>query len=37
VGKQINQHIDKLFEEAETALVERLGKTTLAEFASRFT
>jgi DNA-binding IscR family transcriptional regulator len=37
VGKQINQHIDKLFEDAETALVERLGKTTLAEFASRFT
>jgi DNA-binding IscR family transcriptional regulator len=36
IGKQINQHIQQLFDKAELALVEQLGKTTLAEFSGRF-
>jgi len=36
VGKQINKHLDDLYADAEDALVKKLGKTTLAEFTSRF-
>ena len=36
VGKQIGQHLDALFIDAEEALVKRLGKTTLADFAKKF-
>jgi Rrf2 family protein len=36
VGKQINQHLDDLYLEAEQALIQKLGDTTLDEFTSRF-
>lgn len=36
VGKQINQHLGSLYEAAEEALVQRLGKTTLAAFSRQF-
>lgn len=36
VGKQINQHLDDLYSEAEQALIRTLGDTTLDEFSRRF-
>lgn len=36
VGKQINQHLDDLYSDAEQALVQKLGDTTLDEFTRRF-
>ncbi|TDX01428.1 Rrf2 family transcriptional regulator [Dinghuibacter silviterrae] len=36
VGRQIQQHLEDLYAEAEEALVKKLGSTTLAEFHSRF-
>lgn len=36
VGKQIGKHLDNLYADAEDALVKRLGKTTLADFAKKF-
>jgi len=36
VGKQINQHLDDLYLEAEQALIQKLGDTTLDEFTRRF-
>jgi len=36
VGKQINNHIDDLYLDAEQALVQKLGKQTLADFVNRF-
>ncbi len=36
VGKQIGKHLDELYADAEDALVKRLGKTTLADFAKKF-
>ena len=36
VGKQINRHLDNLYEEAENALVQKLGDSTLEDFSRRF-
>lgn len=36
VGKQIDKHLNNLFDEAEEALIKKLGKTTLSEFTNRF-
>lgn len=36
VGKQINQHLDDLYLDAEQALIQKLGDTTLDEFTRRF-
>lgn len=36
VGKQINRHLDNLYEEAENALIQKLGDSTLADFSRRF-
>ena len=36
VGRQINVHLDALYEEAETALVRQLGATTLGAFTRKF-
>lgn len=36
VGKQINQHLDKLYNEAENALIANLEGVTLADFCSKF-
>ncbi|MBO9675138.1 MAG: Rrf2 family transcriptional regulator [Sphingobacteriaceae bacterium] len=36
VGRQINQHLDALYNDAENALIENLSKQTLADFASGF-
>lgn len=36
VGKQINQHLNDLYREAEEALVQKLGDSTLADFSGRF-
>lgn len=36
VGKQINKHLETLYQEAEEALVFRLGNITLADFCKRF-
>lgn len=36
VGKHINQHLDDLYLEAEQALIQKLGDTTLDEFTRRF-
>jgi Rrf2 family protein len=36
VGKQINQHLDDLYREAENALVQQLGDSTLADVSGRF-
>jgi hypothetical protein len=36
VGKQIDKHLNNLFDEAEEALVKKLDKTTLSEFTNRF-
>jgi Rrf2 family protein len=36
VGKQINQHLDNLYQEIEGALLHKLDKTTLADFLRQF-
>lgn len=36
VGKQINKHLDALYNEVEDVLIHKLGKKTLAEFAGKF-
>lgn len=36
VGKQINKHLDRLYESAEAALVVRLKRVTLQDFANGF-
>lgn len=36
VGRQINDHLDQLYLDAEASLVKSLGKTTLAGFVARF-
>lgn len=36
VGKQINKHIEQLYDKAEQTLVDQLGKTTLADFVKKF-
>ncbi|MVM30552.1 transcriptional regulator [Spirosoma sp. HMF4905] len=36
VGKQINKHLDTLYEEAENALIQQLGDSTLDSFSRRF-
>ena len=36
VGRQINKHLDDLYEEAENALVQKLGNTTLDDFSREF-
>lgn len=36
VGRQINQHLNGLYQEAEEALVQKLGDTTLEAFSRRF-
>lgn len=36
VGKQINQHLDDLFNDAENALINQLATQTLASFSSKF-
>ncbi|GAB3013825.1 RrF2 family transcriptional regulator [Spirosoma pulveris] len=36
VGKQINQQLDGLYQEAEEALLHKLGDTTLEDFSRRF-
>ncbi|CAN5266887.1 Rrf2 family transcriptional regulator [soil metagenome] len=36
VGKQINRHLDNLYEEAENALIQKLGDSTLDDFSRRF-
>jgi Rrf2 family protein len=36
VGKQINQHLDTLYAEAEAAMLDKLKKITLADFARQF-
>jgi Rrf2 family protein len=36
VGKDINAHLEKLYSEAEQALLQKLGKQTLADFAKQF-
>ena len=36
IGKQINQHLDTLYIDAENALIENLSKQTLADFTSKF-
>ncbi|GGI24953.1 Rrf2 family transcriptional regulator [Pedobacter mendelii] len=36
IGKQINEHLNILYNDAENALIENLSKQTLADFASKF-
>lgn len=36
VGRQINQHLDELYDIAELAVLQKLGDITLAEFCLRF-
>ncbi len=36
IGKQINQHLDKLHQQAEAAVLQQLGSQTLAEFCQQF-
>ncbi|MFT3826658.1 MAG: Rrf2 family transcriptional regulator [Chitinophagaceae bacterium] len=36
VGRQINKHIDNLYEEAEEALIRKLAKTSVADFVKQF-
>ncbi|MBB6270506.1 Rrf2 family protein [Pedobacter cryoconitis] len=36
VGRQINQHLDELYTEAELALTSKLEKSTLKEFSEKF-
>lgn len=36
IGRQINQHLDELFETAEQTVLNKLSKTTLGDFCARF-
>lgn len=36
IGRQINQHLNDLFDEAELAMLSRLGEITLADFLNKF-
>ncbi|WP_316830136.1 Rrf2 family transcriptional regulator [Pedobacter aquatilis] len=36
IGRQINQHLDTLYSDAENALIENLSKQTLEDFAAKF-
>lgn len=36
VGRQINNHLDDLFLDAENALITKLDQTTLADFSKQF-
>ena len=36
VGKQINKHLNDLYTDAEKALTQRLGKTSLLDFVKQF-
>lgn len=36
VGRQINEHLDQLYADAEASLLKSLGKKTLAEFVRQF-
>lgn len=36
VGRQINQHIEGIYQIADNAILESLGKITLAEFSNKF-
>ncbi len=36
IGKDINKHLDNLYAEAETALVQKLSKTNLLNFTKQF-
>ena len=36
IGKQINLHLYDLYEEIDTALMQRLGSKNLAEFCAKF-
>lgn len=36
VGRQINRHLNQLYQETEIALMKTLGKQTLADFCQRF-
>lgn len=36
IGRQINQHLDSLYNDAENALIASLSKQTLADFALKF-
>lgn len=36
VGRQINQHLDDLYEEVDRALLAKLGQTTLEAFCKKF-
>ncbi|WP_316850869.1 Rrf2 family transcriptional regulator [Pedobacter agri] len=36
IGKQINQHLNTLYSDAEKALIENLSNQTLADFTLRF-
>ncbi|RRB01068.1 Rrf2 family transcriptional regulator [Larkinella rosea] len=36
VGRQINSHLDTLFQTAENAMISQLHQTTLAEFSEQF-
>ncbi|MBC6111256.1 Rrf2 family transcriptional regulator [Pedobacter fastidiosus] len=36
IGKQINQHLDTLYLDAENALIQNLSTQTLADFALKF-
>jgi len=36
VGRQINQHLDDLYEEVDRALLNKLGQTTLEAFCKKF-
>jgi len=35
-GKRINSHLTELYQKAESALIESLGTTTLADFGQKF-
>ncbi|PWS26603.1 transcriptional regulator [Pedobacter yonginense] len=36
IGRQINQHLDTLYSDAESALIKNLSSQTLADFTSKF-
>ncbi|ARK11104.1 RrF2 family transcriptional regulator [Fibrivirga algicola] len=36
VGRQINQHLDSLYEQAESVLIHQLADSTLADFSQQF-
>ncbi len=36
VGRQINQHLNELYQKAEEAVIQKLGKITLRDFTNQF-